>query len=125
MELSGLDIIDLRKKFNFSQEKLAELIGVSLRTVQNYEAGKKIPQSKYAILHKLINEISNTNNPNNNSGNMENRLVNLLREMLKEKDDEIIRLRLQKETLEEELKKLGKQDESSGPGDRDQRRNTG
>lgn len=54
MEIRAEDIKRFREKSNISQSTLADIIGVSLRTIQNYESGGKIPNSKYAILHKLI-----------------------------------------------------------------------
>lgn len=52
--MNDLYIKELRSKLNISQEKLAEMIGVSPRTVQNWEAGNKIPASKNAILRGLM-----------------------------------------------------------------------
>lgn len=54
--MNSFDIKKLRDKLDVSQEKLAEMVGVSLRTIQNYESGGVIPKSKYAILHKLAEE---------------------------------------------------------------------
>jgi SOS-response transcriptional repressor LexA len=51
--MSSIDVKNIRIKLGISQERLAEMIGVSLRTVQNYESGRQIPKSKNAILHKL------------------------------------------------------------------------
>lgn len=49
-----MDVGELRKKRGISQEKLAELIGVAPRTIQNYESGGKIPDSKSAILRSVL-----------------------------------------------------------------------
>jgi transcriptional regulator with XRE-family HTH domain len=46
-------IKELRKKLNISQKKLAEMLGVHLRTVQNWENGGKIPQSKEAFIRNI------------------------------------------------------------------------
>jgi len=54
MEINALTIKNYRKKHNLTQEDLAEIIGVSFRTVQNYEAGGNIPKSKHAILRKIL-----------------------------------------------------------------------
>jgi len=54
MSISSVDIRKYREENGLSQTDLAELVGVSFRTIQNYEAGHKIPKSKYAIFHKLI-----------------------------------------------------------------------
>jgi transcriptional regulator with XRE-family HTH domain len=52
---------DFRTKNNISQEKLAEMLGVSLRTIQNYERGGVIPKSKYAILRKTLTNVAQDN----------------------------------------------------------------
>ena len=58
--MNEIDIIKLRKKLSVTQEKLAEMLGVTLRTVQNYEAGGVVPKSKYAILHNIKKETLNS-----------------------------------------------------------------
>lgn len=54
--MNDIDVKELRVKLGISQEDLAEKIGVSPRTIQNYEAGCAIPKSKYAILRSLIDK---------------------------------------------------------------------
>ena len=54
--MSEINIKDLRNNLGISQELLAKMIGVSPRTVQNWEAGSKIPNSKHAILRELTNK---------------------------------------------------------------------
>jgi transcriptional regulator with XRE-family HTH domain len=49
-------IKEFRKAFNISQEKFAEMSGVTLRTIQNYESGGVIPKSKYAIFRKIFED---------------------------------------------------------------------
>ncbi len=56
----NLDIKKNREQMGWSQSFLAEKVGVSLRTIQNYESGGKIPKSKYAIFHIVFNETGNT-----------------------------------------------------------------
>ena len=50
-----MDVKKLREKFNYTQAQFAEMCGVTLRTVQNWEKGKKIPTSTEKLLN-LINE---------------------------------------------------------------------
>lgn len=38
----------------FTQKQLAETVGVSVNTIQNWESGGKIPKSKHPILQSLI-----------------------------------------------------------------------
>lgn len=52
--MSEINIKELRKKLGVSQEKLAELLGVHHRTIQNYETGGVVPKAKYALLCKLM-----------------------------------------------------------------------
>lgn len=54
MKIKAIDISKFRDKHGISQTDFAKLIGVSLRTVQNYESGGKIPDSKHEILHNII-----------------------------------------------------------------------
>ena len=51
--MSDINIKELRKKMGVSQEKLAEILGVHHRTIQNYENGGVIPKAKCAILRNL------------------------------------------------------------------------
>ena len=56
--MTDLEIKELRKKLGISQEKLGELLGVHLRTVQNYENGGIIPKAKNIILRNLMEKAS-------------------------------------------------------------------
>jgi phage repressor protein C with HTH and peptisase S24 domain len=55
--MNEINIKELRKKLRVSQEKLAELLGVHHRTVQNYETGGVVPKAKYALLCKLMEKV--------------------------------------------------------------------
>lgn len=59
MNIKGIDIKMLREKLNQTQEEFGNLIGVSGRTIINYEKGNKIPESKTEILHNLWNKHMN------------------------------------------------------------------
>lgn len=52
--MTELDIKDLRSKLGITQKQLAEKVGVSVNTIQNWESGGKIPKSKHPILTSLI-----------------------------------------------------------------------
>lgn len=56
--MNELDIRALRKKLGITQEELAKRLCVHPRTVQNWEAGTIIPESKLAILSVLAKEES-------------------------------------------------------------------
>lgn len=51
--MNGIEIREIREKFGLSQERFAKLLGVTARTVQNWEAGGTIPQTKQEILHEI------------------------------------------------------------------------
>lgn len=52
-----IDVKKIRKSLGFSQQQLADKIGVHLKTIQNYENGGIVPKSKHAILLDLSNKI--------------------------------------------------------------------
>lgn len=52
--MNELNIAELRKILGLSQKSLAERLGVHPRTIQNWEAGGEIPQSKRALLCSLL-----------------------------------------------------------------------
>lgn len=52
------DIKKLRENKGLTQQELAEKCGVTVRTVQNWEAGKKIPESAVRLLQGIGGETS-------------------------------------------------------------------
>ena len=58
-----IDVKRLREQKDYSQEELASLLGVSTRTIQNWEAGKVIPKSKLPMLRQLTAEMPSTDTP--------------------------------------------------------------
>jgi transcriptional regulator with XRE-family HTH domain len=52
------EIKEKRKNLGYTQKKLAELIGVSVQTINGYENGKEIPTTKYQILDTILNQKS-------------------------------------------------------------------
>lgn len=52
--MSDFDIKKIREQLGVSQEKLAEMLGVHSRTVQNWESGTTIPKAKHAILRDIV-----------------------------------------------------------------------
>ena len=53
----GEKIKDARKKLGISQDQFAKMIGVSLRTVTNYETGDRYPKKRemYSKIAKALN----------------------------------------------------------------------
>lgn len=63
--MNGLEIKQNRKKLKLTQAELAIKLGVSLKTVSNYENGEVIPETKLALLHNIfkINSNNTLNEP--------------------------------------------------------------
>lgn len=56
MEITGKNINKKRKELGITQKELADFIGVSYQTIQNWEGGKNIPKSKYQILGSFLSK---------------------------------------------------------------------
>lgn len=52
-EYSPLNIKKIREKFSITQAKFAEMIGVSLSTLQNWEQGRRVPHGPAKALLKI------------------------------------------------------------------------
>ena len=52
--MSEFDIKKIRNELGLTQKELATELGVDIKTIQNWERGKRIPDSKDGILRKLI-----------------------------------------------------------------------
>lgn len=91
--MNALELKEARKKSGLTQEELALKLGISLKTLSNYENGKPIPKSKHAILLSFLNE-NKVNEPNDvyeiDDKNCQAKLENLKKEISLK--DEIIDL---------------------------------
>ena len=56
METNDLDVKKIRESLGLTQEKFAETLGVHTRTVQNWESGSTIPDSKRAIVRDVAEQ---------------------------------------------------------------------
>ena len=71
---------EYRKRYNLTQKEMAESLGISRKTLNNYENGGNIPLAKEIMIEKLYGEMLNyshngtTHNTqnNNNSNNGDN-----------------------------------------------------
>jgi len=54
--MKPLEIKNKRKELGLKQDELAKKLGVSVKTVSNYENGEVIPESKKELLHKILFE---------------------------------------------------------------------
>lgn len=52
--MNELEVKEIREKMGLSQERFAKLLGVTARTVQNWESGGVIPQTKQEMLHGIL-----------------------------------------------------------------------
>ena len=71
------DVKVIREKLGISQEEFAKRLGVSSRTVQNWECGKKIPDSKREILAKIAGQSPQSLKPRMYYGGMSDSVVSL------------------------------------------------
>lgn len=58
--MTGEEIKRFRKSKGLTQEQLAKIIGVSKRTILNYEKGEMIPKTKINILKEIIYKSSDS-----------------------------------------------------------------
>ncbi|MBW8310328.1 MAG: type II toxin-antitoxin system MqsA family antitoxin [Candidatus Paracaedibacteraceae bacterium] len=54
VELNDLDVVAIRKKFDLSQLEFSKQFGFSLRTLQQWEQGRRRPHGAARILLKVI-----------------------------------------------------------------------
>lgn len=59
MEYTGADIKVFRERKGLTQSEFADLLGVDYRTIQNYESGKSIPNSKQKLIKFIIEDYEN------------------------------------------------------------------
>lgn len=71
------DVKAIREKLGISQEEFAKRLGVSSRTVQNWECGKKISDSKREILAKIAGQSPQNLKPRMYYGDMSDSVVSL------------------------------------------------
>ena len=81
--MNALEIRESRKKLGFTQAELAKKLGVSVKTISNYENGEVIPESKTDLLHSIL-----SNNTLNESA-AEYHNPNVFREKLLELQEKI------------------------------------
>jgi len=71
------DVKAIREKLGISQEEFAKRLGVSSRTVQNWECGKKIPDSKREILAMIAGQTPSRLKPQSYYGGAGDPVVSL------------------------------------------------
>jgi putative transcriptional regulator len=53
MEFAPIDVVELRAKFHASQRQFARMIGISVRTLRNWEQGTRRPQGTARALLRV------------------------------------------------------------------------
>lgn len=48
-----LDIKGIREKYNLTQEQFAAMLGISVRTLRNWEQGRRIPEGPAMVLLRV------------------------------------------------------------------------
>lgn len=94
--MNALEIKNRRKELGLKQAELAKKLGVSLKTISNYENGEVIPESKIALLRSILDEkeVIILNEPIPLYGNEKNIIENLKLEI--KLKDKIIQLQEEK-----------------------------
>lgn len=54
VSIEDIDVTSIRKKFDLSQSKFSKMFGFSLRTLQQWEQGRRRPQGAARVLLKVI-----------------------------------------------------------------------
>ena len=54
VSVEDIDVTSIRKKFDLSQSEFSKMFGFSLRTLQQWEQGRRRPQGAARVLLKVI-----------------------------------------------------------------------
>lgn len=97
MNMNEINLKELREKNGFTQQALAQIMGVSVQTIKNWEAGKKIPSTSLMKLQDVFHLNTGDGNTianNVNGDNVQNggEVIKVLSRQLEEKDRQIDRL---------------------------------
>lgn len=68
--MNAEDLRNIRLNLGLTQKELAEKVGVDIKTIQNWEYGKKIPSTKDGIIRALVESINNVDQQNVNGDNI-------------------------------------------------------
>ena len=54
--LEALDIKHIREGYNLTQEQFAAMLGISVRTLRNWEQGRRVPEGPAMVLLKVADK---------------------------------------------------------------------
>ena len=54
--LDRLDIKRIRKSYNLTQEQFAAMLGISVRTLRNWEQGRRVPEGPAMVLLRVADK---------------------------------------------------------------------
>lgn len=110
--MNEINVRELRKKLGITQSELASIMGVSVQTIKNWEAGGTIPAPSKAKLKEVANlHVSGQGNTvanNINGNNLQNSdaVINALIHQLDEKDRQVAKSQEQIDRLLTIIEKL-------------------
>ena len=53
-QMDQVDIKRIRKGFNLTQSQFAAMLGISIRTLQNWEQGRRVPEGPARVLLQVV-----------------------------------------------------------------------
>ena len=91
--MNALEVREGRKKLGLTQAQLAKKLGVSVKTISNYENGEVIPESKTDLLHSILsnNTLNETGAEYHNPHVFREKLIEL-QEKIKAREDYLLDL---------------------------------
>ena len=55
-QLDSLDIKNIREKYNLTQQQFAAMLGISVRTLRNWEQGRRVPEGPAMVLLRVADK---------------------------------------------------------------------
>ncbi|MBN1936833.1 MAG: helix-turn-helix domain-containing protein [Anaerolineae bacterium] len=52
--IDGLDVKGIRERYQLSQDQFALLMGISVKTLQNWEQGRRVPEGPARVLLQVV-----------------------------------------------------------------------
>ncbi len=52
-QLGALDIKSIRERYDLTQEEFSQMLGISVRTLRNWEQGRRVPEGPAMVLLRV------------------------------------------------------------------------